>query len=149
MARIHSKAKGMAGSTKPSKKSLASWVRYTPKEAEMIISKLAKEKNTPSKIGTILRDVYGIPDVSLILNKSLCDVLKEKGLLSSPEDLSSLIKRSIEIRKHLEQNKKDMTAKRGLMLTEAKIGRLVKYYKRTGVLSKDWKYDPEKVKLLV
>lgn len=150
MARMHSGAKGMSGSTKPSNKVLPSWVRYSPKEAEMIISKLAKEKNTPSQIGTILRDVYGIPDVSLILNKTICEVLREKGLMAeTPEDLSALIKRSIAIRKHLEENTKDKTAKRGLLLTESKIGRLVKYYKREGVLPASWKYDPEKIKLLV
>lgn len=150
MAKMHSGAKGIAGSTKPSKKVLPSWVRYSPKEAEMIISKLAKEKNTPSQIGTILRDVYGIPDVSLILNKTICEVLREKGLMAeTPEDLSALIKRSIAIRKHLEENTKDKTAKRGLLLTESKIGRLVKYYKREGVLPASWKYDPEKIKLLV
>lgn len=150
MARMHSGARGVAGSTKPTKKVLSSWVRYSPKEAEMIISKLAKEKNTPSQIGTVLRDVYGIPDVSLILNKSICEVLREKGLMAeTPEDLSALIKRSISIRKHLEDNKKDKTAKRGLLLTESKIGRLAKYYKREGVLPASWKYDPEKIKLLV
>jgi small subunit ribosomal protein S15 len=147
---MYSGAKGIAGSTKPSKKVLSSWVRYAPKEAEMIISKLAKEKNAPSQIGTILRDVYGIPDVSLILKKSISDVLREKGLMNeTPEDLSSLIKRSISIRKHLEANKNDQTAKRGLLLTESKIGRLAKYYKKNGVLPQTWKYDPEKIKLLV
>jgi small subunit ribosomal protein S15 len=61
----------------------------------------------------------------------------------------ALIKRAVMIRKHIEENHKDMTGKRGLQLTESKIKRLVKYYKRTGVLDKTWKYDPEKVKLIV
>jgi len=39
--------------------------------------------------------------------------------------------------------------KRSLQLTEAKISRLSKYYKKTGKLSKGWKYNPEKAKLLV
>ncbi|MBN2881825.1 30S ribosomal protein S15 [Candidatus Woesearchaeota archaeon] len=150
MARMHSRARGQAGSTKPSKKELPSWVRYTPKEVEMIVVKLAKEKNSASQIGTILRDIYGIPDVSLIVNKKLTQILKEKNLVAeTPEDLTALIRRSIEIRKHLESNRKDEPAKRGLLLTESKINRLVKYYKKNGALPADWKYDPNKVKLLI
>ena len=53
------------------------------------------------------------------------------------------------LRKHLEKNKKDYSSKRGLELTESKIRRLVKYYKKRKVLPEDWKYDPEKAKLLV
>ena len=34
-------------------------------------------------------------------------------------------------------------------LTESKINRLVKYYKKTGKLSKTWVYDKDKAKLLV
>lgn len=150
MARMHSRDKGNAGSTKPVKKELPTWVRYSPKEVEMIIVKLHKEKHSQSEIGIILRDVYGIPDVSLILNKKISAVLKDKDLLNdTPEDLKSLIKRSIAIRKHLESNNKDQPARRGLMLTESKINRLVKYYKKTGMLPATWKYDPKKVKLLV
>jgi len=37
---------------------------------------------------------------------------------------------------------------RGLQLTESKINKLVKYYKKSDRLSKDWKYDHKKVKLL-
>ena len=49
----------------------------------------------------------------------------------------------------MEKNKKDYVAKRGLQLTESKIKRLTKYYKRVGKLPENWKYDREKVKLLV
>ena len=51
--------------------------------------------------------------------------------------------------KHLEKNKKDMVAKRGIQLTSSKIHRLAKYYKRKGILPQDWKYDREKAKLIV
>ena len=66
-----------------------------------------------------------------------------------PEDLQSLIKRLIMIKKHLEENKQDEVAKRGLGITESKIQRLAKYYKRTGRLPQDWKYDVSKAKLYV
>jgi len=61
-----------------------------------------------------------------------------------PEDLVFLIRRSVQIRKHMEANNKDQTAKRGLQLTESKIKRLTKYYKKSGKLSSEWKYDPER-----
>jgi len=34
-------------------------------------------------------------------------------------------------------------------LTESKIKRLVKYYKNTGKLSEDWKFDPQKAKMYI
>ena len=66
-----------------------------------------------------------------------------------PEDLSALIKRDIQLLKHLEGNKQDQVAKRGLRLTESKINRLVRYYKRTKRLPKDWVFDKDKARLLV
>jgi len=148
MARMYSRKKGKAGSTKPSKKAIPSWMRYKPKEIELLIVKLAKEELTPSQIGLHLRDVYGIPDAGVVLKKKITQLLKEKNLTQAmPEDLASLIKRAILIKKHMEQNKKDMSAKRGLQLTESKINRLVKYYKKTKRLPMDWKYDPGNVRL--
>jgi len=150
MGRMYSGARGKSGSKRPSKKTVPGWVRYKPKEVEMLIIKLAKEKYTPSQIGITLRDTYGIPSVRVLLNKSITQLLEEKKLLGAlPEDLMALIKRSIMLKKHLEENKKDEVAKRGLNLTESKIKRIVKYYKATEVLSADWTYDPDKVRLLI
>jgi len=150
MAKMHSRKLGRAGSTKPAKLTPTGWTRYKPKEVELLISKLAKEEKTPSQIGIIMRDVYGIPDVPVITKKSITKILEEKNLLPKiPEDLMALIKKSIDIRKHMEENKTDQTAKRGLLLTESKIKRLVKYYKSTKKLPLDWKYDAKNIKLLV
>jgi len=150
MARMHSRAKGVSGSKKPLKKVVPSWVRYKPKEVEMLITKLSKEGNTASKIGIILRDVYGIPDSTLITKKNISKVLEEKNLLKNiPEDLLALIRKSIMVRKHLSENKQDKTAKRGLQLTESKINRLVKYYKKNKKLAQDWKYDHSKARLYI
>jgi len=150
MSRMYSGRKGKSGSTKPSKLTKLGWVRYKPNEIELLISKLAKDGKTSSQIGLFLRDVYGIPDIKHITGKRITAILKEKNLLSKiPEDLMALIKRSIALRKHLESNKHDMPAKRGLELTESKIRKLVKYYKKTKNLEKDWKYDPDKIRLLI
>ena len=88
--------------------------------------------------------------MKIILNKSINQVLKEKKIKKDlPDDIMALIKKSILIRKHLEENKHDQTGKRGLQLTESKIKRLAKYYKKKKMIAADWKYDPEKVKLVV
>ena len=132
------------------KRALPTWVRYKEKEAELLIVKMAKEGKTPSQTGVILRDTYGIPDIRLISKKRITALLKEKSLLADvPEDLTALIKKGIKIVKHLEANKQDKTAKRGMQLTESKIKRLVKYYKRTGRISSEWKYDPKKARMFV
>lgn len=148
MARMHSRRKGRSGSHKPVLKTKPTWVRYRTKEIEALVVKLAKEGKTPSQIGLLLRDVYGIPDVHLITQKNITKIIKEHDLLKLvPEMLSALIRKSIMVRKHLEENKQDKTAKRGLQLTESKISRLIKYYKASGRLPKDWKYDPKKASL--
>lgn len=150
MARMYSHKKGKSRSTKPSKKRNPGWVRYTGREVKKLITKLAKEGFTPSQIGVHLRDRYGIPDVKLIAKRSVTQILEENDLYPElPEDLMALIKKNIMIRAHLDENKKDLTAKRGLQLTESKIRRLVKYYKKTNRLAADWKYDPERIKLLI
>lgn len=150
MARRYSRKRGKSGSKKPVKKIVPGWVRYGAKEVELLITKLAKEGNTKSMIGLVLRDSYGIPDVKTLTGKSIGDILTEKNLQKEiPEDLMALMKKNINERKHIENNHKDMVAGRGLQLTEAKIKALIKYYQRTGVIGEDWKYDPEKVKLLI
>jgi small subunit ribosomal protein S15 len=147
---MHSGARGKSRSTKPSKKVVPSWLKYKPKEIELLIVKFAKEGKSPSQIGIYLRDEYGIPDVKAIVKKSISAILKEKNLTKEvPEDLMALIRKAVHIRKHMLDNKGDMTAFRGLYLTESKIKRLTKYYRNTGRLPLNWKYDPEKIKLVV
>jgi len=148
MAKMHSRKKGKSGSKRPLKPSKPTWLRYNPKEIEMLVIKLAKEGKTSSEIGLVLRDTYGVPDVKSLTGKSISQMLAEKKLTPElPDDLIALMKKSIAIRKHLEANKKDEAAKRGLLLTESKIRRLLKYYKRIGRLAVDWKYDPAKLKM--
>ena len=148
MARMHSRAKGVSGSKKPVKKVAPSWLKYSAKEAELLVVKYAKEEQKPSQIGVILRDKYGIPDIKVITGKSINDILVEKKINQEfPEDFLALIKRSVLLRKHLESNKKDMSAKRGLQLTDSKIRRLAKYYKKKGVLEAKWRYNPDQFKM--
>lgn len=150
MARRYSGRKGKSGSKKPLVAKVPTWVRYQSKEVELLIVKLSKEGKSPSHIGLILRDTYGIPSVKILTKKSITDILKGKNLLSTvPEDLMAMIKRNIVLRKHLGTNAKDMVAKRGVQLAESQIHRLVKYYKRSGRLPAEWTYDPDKIRLLI
>ena len=150
MARMHSRKRGKSGSAKPVKKVVPPWIRYKQNEIELLVAKLAKDGKTASQIGVYLRDVYGIPDVKMVTEKSITGILSEKDILPKiPEDLMALIRKSVVIRKHFEENHQDKTAMRGLQLTESKIGRLAKYYKRVGRLEAGWKYDPQSVKLFV
>ena len=142
--------KGQSHSTRPARPTVPSWLIYSPEEIEMIIEDLARKGYGPSMIGIILRDQFGIPLVKPILGKKLTKVLEEKGLAPPiPEDLMALIKKAVNLRRHLEEHPKDLHAKKGLLDLESKIRRLVKYYKRVGKLPPDWEYSPERAKLLV
>ncbi len=148
MAKMHSRKKGKSGPHKPLKAAKPTWLRYKPKEIEMLVVKLAKEGKTGSQIGLVLRDTYGVPDVKSVAEKSISAIIAEKKLTPElPDDLVALMKKSIAIRKHLEENKKDEAAHRGLNLTESKIRRIIKYYKRIGRIAVEWKYQPEKLKM--
>lgn len=150
MARKYSGKKGKSGSKKVLGKKQPVWVRHKAKEVEMLVLKLAKENKSTSEIGIILRDMYGVPSVKQATEKKISKILEEKKLTPKlPEDLMNLIKRALAIRAHQEQNKKDMTAKRGLEITESKIRKLAKYYIENKRLDSSWKYNPKDAKLYV
>lgn len=145
---MHSRGRGNSHSNKPLKPQAPTWVRLAAKEVEMLIGKLSKEGKTASQIGITLRDSYGIPSVKLVCGKRIQQILADKKLLGElPEDLLALMKHSVYLRKHLESNKHDMPALRGLQLTESKIKRLAKFYKANDRLAPTWKYDPEAAKM--
>ena len=145
---MYSRNKGKSGSTQPTVKKVPSWVKYSAKEIELLIVKLAKDDKTPSQIGLYLRDEYGVPDVKLLTKKSITEILKEKGFQKVlPEDITALLKKVLAIQEHLGDNHKDQPARRGLTLTESKILRLVKYYKIIGRIDKSWNYDPKNIKM--
>lgn len=143
-----SKEKGQSHSMKPARVGLPSWVRQRPEDVEELVISLYKRGYPPSMIGTILRDSYGVPLVKIVTGKKILKILKEHGLQPDlPEDLYNLIKRAARVRRHLEEHPKDYHSKRGLQLIESKIYRLSRYYKRKGVLPKDWRYRPERVSI--
>jgi small subunit ribosomal protein S15 len=136
--------KGKSHSIRPVSRRPPSWCKYQPEEVESFIIKLAKEGHSLSSIGTILRDQYAIPLVKPIVGKSITDVLEGAGLAPSmPEDLSNLMKKAQGLAVHMDKNKKDLHNKRNMQIIEARIHKLSRYYKREGVLAKNWKYVPK------
>ena len=150
MARLHSRKKGKSGSTRPPRLEKPVWIERSTEEVENLVVKLAKKGYSKSIIGNILRDSYGVPLVRIITGKRISQILEENEIeFSLPEDLTNLVKKALNIRKHIESNHKDLEGKKGLQRTESKIYRLIRYYKKNKVLPMDFKYDIKKMQTLV
>ena len=126
------------------------WVTLNATEVEDLITKMAKDGFVSARIGLMLRDQYGVPDVKLLTGKCITEIMKEKGVAPAlPEDLSSLMRRAIALNVHLKENRGDHSNRRGLQLIESKIRRLEHYYKDNGVLPADWKYSLKTAELML
>lgn len=149
MARMHSGKRGKSASSKSNFHAKASWVKHSKEEVIALVEKYAKEGKAEAAIGQILRDQQGIPSVKIITGKTVSQLLKEKGLAGTyPSDLLDLIRRAVQMRKHLKINPRDKSNKQKLIHVESKIKRLVRYYRGTK-LPADWSYNPETAALLV
>jgi small subunit ribosomal protein S15 len=136
--------KGKSHQTRPVSKRTPIWCKYQPEEVEAMVVRLAKEGNSPSRIGTILRDQSAIPLVKPITGRKITQMLKDAQLgLAIPEDLGVLVKKAESLAVHLEKNPRDLHNKRALQVVEAKVHKLSRYYKREGVLPQGWKYEPK------
>ncbi len=142
MARLYSGKRGSSHSTRPVSRRPPSWFKYEPEEVEALVVKLGKEGNSPSIIGQVLRDRYGIPLVSQVSQKRLEQLLPPNLKPKIPEDLDSLVRKAASARRHLEKNRKDYPNKRDLALIESKIHRLSAYYRGLGRLPPEWGYKP-------
>jgi small subunit ribosomal protein S15 len=147
---MHSRKRGKSGSTRPARLEKPVWVELSAEEVENEVVKLARKGYSKSRIGVLLRDSHGIPLVRVVTGKSISQILEENGIESPiPEDLTDLIKKALNLRKHMETNHKDLESRKGLQRTESKIFRLIKYYKKKKVLAKDFKYDVEKIRTII
>ena len=91
-----------------------------------------------------------VVEVSVLQKKGVaCIAINSNDSSKYPEDLISLIRRAMQLRNHLTENKKDLSGKAGLQRIESKIYRIAAYYRKTGVLPKDWKYRPENASVLL
>ena len=136
--------RGRSRSTRPVSKRPPNWVIYQSDEVKALIINLAREGKPQSLIGNILRDEHGIPLVKPIVGHGILRVLQDAKLAPRiPEDLYNLMVKSTKLRRHLDRNRKDFSNKRGLQISEAKIYALTRYYKRRGMLPRDWRHRDE------
>merc|ERR1711881_615692 len=127
---------GISGSALPFRRKSPAWATMAPSNVSEMIVKNAKKGLTPSQIGVLMRDVYGIPQVRFLTGKKILRILKKRGCAPTiPEDLYHLIKKAVAMRMHLDRN-----CKFRLILTESRIHRLTRYYKKTGQVAPTWKY---------
>jgi len=147
---MHSRRKGKSGSTYPvERKKHPEWSSLNPREVESHVIELSKQGKNTSEIGIILRDQFAVPDVKLATGKSISKILESNNIKPEiPEDLRNLIGTALQLKKHLDINRKDLKNKRNLHLTESKIRRLTQYYHEQNRLPKGWKYSLEQAKLM-
>ena len=134
MARMHTRRRGSSDSDKPAADDPPEWSDVDPETIEQHVVDLAEQGHSPSEIGVLLRDegVTGtpIPDVKLATGKKLTEILDDHGADPEfPEDLRNLMERAARLDEHLRENPTDYQNKRALQNTEAKIRRLVDYYR--------------------
>lgn len=150
MSRMHSKGKGSSGSSKPHSQAPPEWSNSDKKEIEELISQLSDEGHTNATIGTILRDMHGVPDVRLVTGERISQTLNRLGKKSGlPEDLMSLMRRALRLIDHISQNSKDIHNRRQLELCESKIRRLSRYYRENNQIDSDWTYKRDQLRLMV
>ncbi|MFB6294891.1 MAG: 30S ribosomal protein S15, partial [Candidatus Nanohaloarchaea archaeon] len=91
MARMHSRRRGSSGSSRPATVD-TDWVIYDGNEVDNLVEQLADDGLTPSDIGRVLRDQYGIPDVEAVTGKQLSDAV---DVGEFPEDLQNLMRKAV------------------------------------------------------
>ena len=150
MGRMHSPGKGVSRSSLPFKRTPPSWLQMSATDLCNQIIALARKDMKPSQIGVLLRDNYGIPQVSSITRSKILYILSKNNLAPAiPEDLYALIKKAVSMRKHLEKHRKDKDSKYRLILVESRIYRLARYYKRSEKLPANWKYQSKTASALI
>jgi small subunit ribosomal protein S15 len=153
MARMHTRRRGKSGSTHPVYAEPPTWSTIDPNTIEEKIIELSNSGLNPSEIGLTLRDegISGIPipRVKIATGKKITKILLDNDAAPDlPEDLTNLMAKAIRLHQHLQENKKDYQNKRSLHNTEAKIRRLVNYY-RGNKLDSDFTYNYDTARKLL
>ena len=150
MGRMHSKGHGISRRSLPYRKAPPSWVQISAGDLTEQIVKMAKRGQSPSQIGVVLRDQYGIPQVKGVTGSKILRILKVQGVAPQlPEDLYHLIKKAVNIRKHIEKFRADRDGKFRLILVESRIHRLARYYRRAKALPPTFRYNSKKADTLI
>jgi len=101
------------------------WVKMKEPELKKVIAELA-EKNSPSQIGIILRDQYGIPTTQ-IFGKKLNAYLIELGI-DRKESLENAEIKIERMKEHLKKNITDKSAKHKLQKAQSHLNTIRKYH---------------------
>ena len=141
MGRVHTHRHGQSHSTRPITMRTPSWLTSTPKEVEELVVKYGKDGVPMSQIGIKMRDQHAVPLVKPIVKKSVKQILEDNGIKPEiPEDLNNIVKKALNLQRHLKSHNSDKRNVRSLELVEAKVHRISTYYKKIGVLPQNWKY---------
>ena len=103
------------------------WVKIKESELKEIISELAK-KYSPSQIGLVLRDQYGIPTTK-VFGKKLKKYLEELKIERN-EELENIEKKVNKLKEHLNENITDKKAKHKLQKAQSMLNIVKKYSNR-------------------
>lgn len=96
------KGKGISSTVTPFKRRCPKWVSHTPKTIVDLIVTMAKKGMSPSQIGVLIRDKEAVPSIKLLTGQKIVRLLKKNGCAPEmPEDIYSLIKKAVNIRRHL------------------------------------------------
>jgi small subunit ribosomal protein S15 len=141
MGRVHTHRHGQSHSTRPITEKSPAWVTTSAKEVEELVVKYGKDGVPMSQIGIKLRDQHAIPLTKTVTKKSVKKILEENNVKQDiPEDLNNIVKKAINLQRHLKNNNSDKRNVRSLELVEAKVHRIATYYKRIGAIPQNWKY---------
>ncbi len=153
MARLYTGKHGKSKSRKPIIDSTAFGNgngELSKEQIETMIVDYAKSGMSPALIGETLKKTHHVKYIKQAIGMRLLEFLNEKKLNGEiPSDMIDLIRKAINMRKHIEKNKQDVYGKIRLIRIESKIWRLVKYYRRIGSIPSNWKYDPNTAELLI
>lgn len=101
------------------------WVKMKEPELKKTILELS-EKYSPSQIGIILRDQYGIPTTK-VFGKKLKAYMKELGIERN-EDLENAQKKVNNMKEHLKNNVTDRKAKHKLQHAQSRLNIIKRYF---------------------
>ena len=101
------------------------WVKMKEPELKKVIAELA-QKHSPSQVGIILRDQYGVP-TTRVYGKKLKSYLEELGI-NRNEDVENAEKKITRIKEHLKQNITDKKSKHKLQKAQSRLNIVQKYF---------------------
>lgn len=150
MARVHTRGRGQSGSKRPVGAKNPEWVTLSGKEIEDLVVKYHRDGVPSAQVGLKLRDLHSVPSVRLATGKRVDEILKANNLVPElPDDVMSLLRKAVNLDRHITRNKKDLHNQHALHNIEAKIRRLVGYYQREGRMPSSWRYSLSSAKLIV